>query len=62
MEVGSAAAVTRSSVAWDPRKHAINARSPHIRCGDLRAVGIVRVRSTTGVSDGDGVSACLPMR
>eukprot|EP00959_Pyramimonas_sp_CCMP1952_P460100 9479311-Pyramimonas_sp.AAC.1 len=62
MEVGAAAAITGSSVAWDPRKHTINARSLHIRCGHLDGVGVVRVRSTTGVSDEDGVSACLPMR
>eukprot|EP00965_Chrysotila_dentata_P103775 3426190-Pleurochrysis_carterae.AAC.1 len=62
MEVGAAAAVACSSVAWDSRKHAIHARCPHIRRGDLGGVGVVEVRSRTSVSDEDGMSARLPMR
>eukprot|EP00965_Chrysotila_dentata_P055900 1853605-Pleurochrysis_carterae.AAC.1 len=62
MEVGAAAAVTGSSVALDPRQHAVHARSPHIRPGELGRVGVVGVRSRTDVSDEDGMSARLPMR
>eukprot|EP00965_Chrysotila_dentata_P032089 1070557-Pleurochrysis_carterae.AAC.1 len=62
MEVGAAAAATRSSVAWDSRQHTVHARSPHIRQSDLGRVGVVGVRSRTGVGDEDGVSARLPMR
>eukprot|EP00965_Chrysotila_dentata_P052189 1731534-Pleurochrysis_carterae.AAC.1 len=53
MEVGAAAAATRSSVAWDSRQQAVHARSPLIRRGDLGGVGVVGVRSRTGVSDED---------
>eukprot|EP00965_Chrysotila_dentata_P096113 3175281-Pleurochrysis_carterae.AAC.1 len=62
MEVGAAAATARSSVAWDLRQHAIHARSPHIRRGDLGGIGVVGVRSRTGVSEEDGMSARLSMR
>eukprot|EP00965_Chrysotila_dentata_P176239 5819723-Pleurochrysis_carterae.AAC.1 len=62
MEVGAAAAIAGSSVAWDLRQHAIHAHSPHIRRGDLGGAGVVGVRSRTGVSDEDGMSAHLPMR
>eukprot|EP00965_Chrysotila_dentata_P260643 6213985-Pleurochrysis_carterae.AAC.1 len=63
MEVlGPAAAATRSSVAWDWRQHAVHARSPHIRPGDLGRVGVVGVRSRIGVGDEEGMSARLPMR
>eukprot|EP00965_Chrysotila_dentata_P055151 1830507-Pleurochrysis_carterae.AAC.2 len=62
MEVGTAAAITRSSVAWDSREHAIHARSLHIRPGDLGRIGMVGVRSRTGVDDEDGVSTRIPMR
>eukprot|EP00965_Chrysotila_dentata_P092853 3066271-Pleurochrysis_carterae.AAC.1 len=63
MEVGAAAAIIGSRVAWDSRKHAIHARSQHIRPGDeLGRVGVVGVRTRTGVSQEYGMSARLPMQ
>eukprot|EP00965_Chrysotila_dentata_P108721 3591798-Pleurochrysis_carterae.AAC.1 len=62
MEVGAAAAITGSSLAWYSRKHTIHARSPHIRTGEPGRVGVVRVRSRAGVDDEDGMSTRLPVR
>eukprot|EP00965_Chrysotila_dentata_P034881 1161233-Pleurochrysis_carterae.AAC.1 len=62
MELGTAAAIARSGVAWDPRKNAIHARSLHVRPGHLCRICMVGVGTRTGVNDEDGVSTRLPMR
>eukprot|EP00965_Chrysotila_dentata_P114622 3788359-Pleurochrysis_carterae.AAC.1 len=60
MEVGAAAAIAGSSVAWDSRQHAIHARRPHIRTGEPGRVGVVRVRSRAGVDDENEYECARP--